>query len=223
MRARLAARPAPMPAVADPSAAASPITVSAGADALAIVPHPHPALRTKSKPVQEINAALRKAVREMFELMYAHEGVGLAANQVARPWRLFVVNPTGEADQKDQEFVFVNPEVVRRTGSGTGEEGCLSLPDVFGDVRRADRVTIEAFDLRGNLFSLDLEELPARVILHEFDHLDGVMFPDRMTATERTKIAAKVADFEHEWKRGQKSGERPSDRELLKRFEAFTL
>ena len=201
----------------------APATVSEGADALAVVPHPHPALRTKAKPVGEINAALRKAVAEMFELMYATEGVGLAAPQVARPWRLFVCNPTGEADEKDQERVFVNPEIVRRTGSGTSEEGCLSLPEVFGDVRRADRITVEAFDLGGNLFEMDLDELPARVVLHEYDHLDGVMFPDRMTAAEKRKIAPKLADFEHEWGRMQKSGEVGTDRELLAAMEAFRL
>ena len=223
MRARPAPAPRPMPAAAAPAPPAPPGAQSGAADALAIVPHPHPALRTKSRPVREIDAALRRAVQEMFELMYAHEGVGLAANQVARPWRLFVANPTGEADRKDQEFVFVNPEIVARTGSGTGEEGCLSLPEVFGDVRRADRVTVEAFDLRGNLFSLDLRDLPARVIQHEFDHVDGVMFPDRMTASERLKISAEVADFEHAWKKRQRSGELPSDRQLLAEFERYRV
>ena len=201
----------------------APVTVSEGADALAVVPHPHPALRTKAKPVGEINAALRKAVAEMFELMYATEGVGLAAPQVARPWRLFVCNPTGEADEKDQERVFLNPEIVQRSGSDVAEEGCLSLPEVFGDVRRAARVTVEAFDLGGNLFSMDLDELPARVILHEADHLDGVMFPARMTAAERAKIATKLADFEHDFRRRQKSGELPGDRALLAAMEAFRL
>ncbi len=155
--------------------------------------------------------------------MYAHEGVGLAATQVARPWRLFVVNPTGEADERDQERVFINPEIVRRTGSETAEEGCLSLPEVFGDVRRAKSITVEAFDLNGELFTLELDELPARVVLHEFDHLDGVMFPDRMTPAEQAKAASKLADFEHAWRKGQRTGEIPEDRALLKSFEAFKL
>ena len=145
--------------------------------------------------------------------MYATEGVGLAANQVARPWRLFVCNPTGEADEKDQERVFLNPEIVQRSGSDVAEEGCLSLPDVFGDVRRAKRITVEAFDLDGNLFSMDLDDLTARVVLHEADHLDGVMFPDRMTNAERAKIATKLADFEHEFRLGQKDRrDRPEPR-----------
>lgn len=201
----------------------APLAADRGSDALAVVPHPHPALRAKAEPVGEINAALRKAVAQMFELMYATDGVGLAANQVARPWRLFVCNPTGEADEKDQEHVFINPEIVSQTGSDTAEEGCLSLPDVFGDVRRAKSITVEAFDLSGNLFTLDLDDLPARVVLHENDHLDGVMFPDRMTASARGKIAAKVADFEHEWRRMRKTGEVPGDRELLARMDAYRL
>ena len=199
------------------------VTVSSGADALRIVPHPHPALRRKAKPVTEINAALRRHVAEMFELMYAHEGVGLAATQVARPWRLFVANPTGEPDQADEQLVFINPEIVRRTGSETAEEGCLSLPALFGDVRRAKSITVEAFDLNGELFALDLEDLPARVVLHEYDHLEGVMFPDRMTPAEKAKAAPKLADFEHAWGKAQKAGEIPSDRTLLKEFEAFKL
>ncbi|NNJ25471.1 peptide deformylase [Alienimonas chondri] len=199
------------------------VSVSSGADALKIVPHPHPALRRKAKPVTEINAALRRHVSEMFELMYAHEGVGLAATQVARPWRLFVANPTGEADQTDQQQVFINPEIVRQTGSETAEEGCLSLPQLFGDVRRAKQITVEAFDLNGELFTLELDELPARVVLHEFDHLEGVMFPDRMTPAEKTKADPKLADFEHAWRKAQKSGEIPDDRTLLKAFETFKL
>jgi len=199
------------------------VPVSTGADALKIVPHPHPALRRKAQPVTEINAALRRHVAEMFELMYAHEGVGLAATQVARPWRLFVANPTGDPDQSDQQLVFINPEIVRRTGSETAEEGCLSLPELFGDVRRAKQITVEAFDLNGELFTLELEDLPARVVLHEFDHLDGVMFPDRMTPAEQAKVAPKLADFEHAWSKAQKSGEIPENRALLKEFEAFKL
>ncbi|QDT15925.1 peptide deformylase [Alienimonas californiensis] len=199
------------------------VSVSSAADALKIVPHPHPALRRKAQPVTEINAALRRHVSEMFELMYAHEGIGLAATQVARPWRLFVANPTGDAEEKDQEQVFINPEIVRRTGSETAEEGCLSLPQLFGDVRRAQRIVVEAFDLNGKLFAMDLEDLPARVVLHEFDHLDGVMFPDRMTPAEKAKAAPKLADFEHAWTKAQKNGEIPSNRALLKEFEAFKL
>ena len=82
---------------------------------------------------------------------------------------------------------------------------------------------MEAFDLNGNLFELDLDDLPARVVLHEHDHLDGVMFPARMTATERRKIDAKLADFEHDFRRAQKAGEIEGDRALLAKMEAFRL
>ena len=185
---------------------------------LAIVEHPHPALRWKSKPVTAIDASLRGVVGEMLDLMYGSEGVGLAANQVALPWRLFVANPSGERERSDQEFVFINPEITARRGSEEGEEGCLSLPEVFGPVRRAKRITVEAFDLDGALFTLDLDGLAGRVVQHEADHLDGVMFPDRMLPPARREIAAEVADFEAKWKRGQAAGEIPPDAELKKRL-----
>ena len=114
-----------------------------------IVKYPHPALAWKSTPVTKINADLRNIVEEMFELMYEARGIGLAGNQVALPWRLFVINPTGDPEEKDAEMVFINPEIVSRSGSEEAEEGCLSLPDVFGDVRRAEKIVVEAFDLQG--------------------------------------------------------------------------
>ena len=99
---------------------------------LEIVLHPHPALRWKSKDVARIDAGLRVMVEQMFELMYASRGIGLAANQVGLPYRLFVINAAGDKDEKDQELVFINPQITRKNGSETDEEGCLSLPDVFG-------------------------------------------------------------------------------------------
>src|SRR5580692_3669220 len=93
-----------------------------------IVSYPHPALRWKSKPIVRIDADLKQMVRAMFDLMYATNGIGLAANQVAMPLRLFIMNATGSAAESAAEHVFINPEIVRRKGSAEGEEGCLSLP-----------------------------------------------------------------------------------------------
>ena len=106
---------------------------------LSIVKFPHPALRWESKPVVEIDDRVRDAVRQMFALMYEAKGIGLAANQVALPWRLFIINPSGEPENTDEEFVFLNPEILRRKGSEEGEEGCLSLPDMYGPVRLSTR------------------------------------------------------------------------------------
>lgn len=179
-----------------------------------IVHYPHPALRWKSKPVQQIDAALRRLVGQMFELMYEAKGIGLAANQVALPYRLFVMNTTADSSQRDQELVFVNPEITRRKGSIEGEEGCLSLPELFGTVRRAEQITIEAFDLKGCEFSLPLTELPGRVAQHECDHLDGILFIDRMTDAARREIQPQLDDFEARFRRRQQAGEIPSDSEI---------
>ncbi len=183
---------------------------------LSIVKYPHPALRWESKPIVEIDDRLRDVVRQMFELMYQANGIGLAANQVGLPWRLFVINPSGDREKTDEEFVFLNPEILRRKGSDEGEEGCLSLPELFGPVRRSTELVVEAFDLEGERFRMDLEDFPARVVQHEYDHIDGVLFIDRMTDSQRRDHEAKLADFEIAFRRAQESGEVAAD-DVLKR------
>jgi len=183
-----------------------------------IVHYPHPALGWKAKPVREINAELRSTVEQMFELMYASKGIGLAANQVALPLQVFVVNPTGDQDQQDQEFVFINPEITARKGSVEGEEGCLSLPDVYGEVRRAEEIVVEAFDLSGQGFELQLNELPARVVQHETDHLHGVLFLDRMTDTARRELQPQLELFESHFRGQQAQGKIPDESQLLRQW-----
>ncbi|HUG20600.1 MAG TPA: peptide deformylase [Planctomycetaceae bacterium] len=183
-----------------------------------IVHYPHPSLRWKSQPVREINVKLKSIVHEMFDLMYEHKGIGLAANQVALPLRVFVMNPSGERQESDQELVFINPEILRKKGTIEGEEGCLSLPDVYGQVRRAEDILVSAFDLTGKEFRLELDDLLSRIVQHESDHLDGVMFFDRMDEEERSKIEAKIADFDFEFRKGQNEGEIPSDVELKRQL-----
>lgn len=180
-----------------------------------IVHYPHPALRWKSKPVTEINARLRSIVREMFDAMYEAKGIGLAANQVALPYRVFIVNVTGDPKVTDEEHVFINPEILSRKGSEEGEEGCLSLPELYGQVRRADNVVIEAFDLNGRLFEMTLKDLPGRVVQHETDHLDGVLFPDRMTDAARRELEPRLKEFEQVFRYRQKIGEIAPDAELV--------
>jgi peptide deformylase len=183
-----------------------------------IVQYPHPALRWKSKPITEINAELRATIRRMFDLMYEHKGIGLAANQVALPYRLFIVNVTSDPDQKDEEHVFINPEITKRKGSVEGEEGCLSFPELYGPVRRADQIVVEAFDLKGFSFEMPLTELSSRVVQHETDHLDGVLFPDRMTEAARRELESRLSDFEAYFRRQQESGEISSNEEIQKRL-----
>jgi peptide deformylase len=181
-----------------------------------IVLYPHPALRWKSRPVQEIDAGLRKTVSEMFELMYAAKGIGLAANQVGLPYRLFVLNLAGEKDAKDEEVVFLNPEILKRKGTTEGEEGCLSFPGLYAPVKRAAEVVVEAFDLDGNVFEYDLDELAARAVQHENDHIDGVLFVDRLADAVRREHQPAITDFETQFRRRQAAGEVPSD-DVLKR------
>jgi peptide deformylase len=179
-----------------------------------IIRYPHPALRWKSKPITRIDPELKRTVREMFECMYAHKGIGLAANQVALPYRLFVTNVEGDPAVTEAERVFINPEILRRKGSAEEEEGCLSLPQLYGQVRRSEKILVDAFDLDGQEFELALDELEARVVQHENDHIYGILFIDRMTEAARRELESRLADFESHFRRQQESGLVPPDDEI---------
>lgn len=188
-----------------------------------IVLYPHPALRWKSTPITEITAEIQGIVREMFDLMYAAEGIGLAANQVGLPYRLFVMNLTGKREEKDQEHVFINPEIVKRKGTQEAEEGCLSFPKMYGEVRRSSEIVVEAFDLEGQGFELEIDDLASRAIQHETDHLDGVLFTDKLSDAAQREAAPKLADFESQFRRQQELGVFPPDEQIkteLKRLSA---
>lgn len=157
----------------------------------------------------------------MFELMYEHKGIGLAANQVGLPLRLFVINLTGEVSEKDEEIVFINPEIIRRKGTETGEEGCLSLPKLYGDVRRAEKIVVEAFDLEGHGFEVSVDELAARAIQHESDHLDGILFPDRMTDTAKKELLPAMSDFENLFQRQLEIGTLPPIEAIQQQLKAW--
>lgn len=179
-----------------------------------IVKYGHPALRWKSKPLTEITPELKSTVRKMFDLMYEARGIGLAANQVGLPYRFFIVNATADPAETEEELVFINPEIIRRKGSAEGEEGCLSLPELYGDVPRAEEIVVEAYDLNGEGFGIEAEELMARVIQHESDHLDGVLFFDRMSDFARQELEPALADFQAEFERQQRDGDFPCDEAL---------
>ncbi|HEY3967209.1 MAG TPA: peptide deformylase [Planctomycetaceae bacterium] len=179
-----------------------------------IVLYPHPALRFKSVPITQITPELRDTVREMFDLMYAAEGIGLAANQVGLPYRLFVLNLTGKKEEPDQEHVFINPEIVKRKGTQEAEEGCLSFPKLYGQVRRASEIVVEAFDLDGQGFELSIDDLASRAIQHETDHLDGKLFTDRLSEPDQREALSKISDFESLFRRQQELGQIPPDKEI---------
>lgn len=187
---------------------------------LRIINYPHPTLRRPSKPLKRVDAELHKLVREMFELMYAkeHRGVGLAANQVDLPYRLFIVNLSADPAVKEEEHVFINPVLSQPKGGEEQEEGCLSLPGLFAPVRRPERIRINAFNLAGEEVIYELDDLFARVVQHETDHLDGVLFIDRLAPTVELSVRPKLEEFEQEFASRRQLGEIPSDEEISARL-----
>lgn len=163
---------------------------------LQVIHYPHPTLRHRSKPLKRVDVELRKLVAEMFDLMYEHEGVGLAANQVDLPYRLFVANPEGKRDSKETEYVFINPVLSAGRGQEEDEEGCLSIPGVYAPVTRNATVKVEAFDLAGNEIAFEADGLMARILQHETDHLDGTLFIDRLGPAQWTSLRDKLEEFE---------------------------
>ncbi len=145
--------------------------------ALELLRYPNPRLREICTAVNEVDEFAVALVKRMFELMFAHRGVGLAAPQVGVSVRLFVASPT--LDPQDRR-VYINPTIVSSEGRQDGDEGCLSFPDISCRVRRHSNVTVRAQNLRGEWFEETAEELAARIIEHESDHLDGRLLVDRM-------------------------------------------
>ncbi len=183
-----------------------------------IVQYPHPALRHASKPLKRVDQELRAIVREMFDLMYAANGVGLAANQVDLPYRLFVINLQSDPKAADQEFVFLNPVLTSRKGMDEAEEGCLSLPGLYGDVKRPERVVLNAYNLAGEELSMELEGLFGRAVQHEIDHLDGILFIDRLSPTGELAVKQALADFETQFAGQRGRGEIPDDETIARRL-----
>jgi peptide deformylase len=145
-----------------------------------------PVLRKPTKPVTEVTDELRQLIADMFETMYAAEGIGLAAPQVGRTERIAVVDVDG------QKFVLVNPRIVSTEGEeDKAEEGCLSIPDIYGDVVRAFTVTFSAMDENGKEYEATGSELLGRCIQHEIDHLDGKLFIDYLSPLKRRAVMSK--------------------------------
>ncbi len=138
-----------------------------------------PILRQETERVETITADLRRLVDDMFDTMHAAKGVGLAAPQVGRRERLAVV------DADDVRLVVINPEIILREGTVKGEEGCLSLPEIYADVQRAARVIVRAQDIDGKWYEVEGSELLGRCLQHEIDHLHGKLFTDRLSLLKR--------------------------------------
>jgi peptide deformylase len=185
---------------------------------LQIVQYPHPTLRHVSKPLKRVDKELHAIVRQMFDLMYEAKGVGLAANQVDLPYRLFVINLESDPAAPEKEMVFLNPVLVSRKGTAEAEEGCLSLPGLYADVKRPERVTLNAFDLAGQEINLELDGLFARAVQHEIDHLDGILFIDRLSPTVEMSVKDALVDFELQFAGQRERGELPDDAAVARRL-----
>lgn len=153
-----------------------------------VVVYPNPILSKPAEPVTAINSEIKRFIKDMLAVMYREGGVGLAAPQIGVSARIFVANPEGK--KGGPEFVFINPVLSEHKGEILGPEGCLSLPGISGDVIRAEQVSVEASNEKGETFRLNADDFLARIIQHENDHLNGRLFIDRVGFAERQKLLA---------------------------------
>ncbi|MFO1375426.1 MAG: peptide deformylase [Steroidobacteraceae bacterium] len=156
---------------------------------LTILEYPDPRLRTVAAPVATVDDEVRTLIADMLETMYAAKGIGLAATQVDVHRRLLVIDVS---DERNEPRVFVDPEVIARDATGSHQEGCLSVPGIYEDVQRAQRIRVRALDRDGRPFELDADGLLAICIQHEIDHLDGRLFVDYLSELKRQRIRKKL-------------------------------
>ncbi len=189
-------------------------------DELTIITFPHPTLRSKAKPVKRVDKRLKSIVSRMFELMYEHRGVGLAATQVNLPLRMFVMNPAGKRDE-GAEMVFINPIISSPKSNEVAEEGCLSLPGIHGNVVRSKSIHVNAFDLAGNEIDQAFSGFDARVIQHETDHLDGALFIDRLKDGAELELEGEVDALVTEFRSKQRTEGIAPDEELVRNMQGW--
>ncbi|GAP77165.1 MULTISPECIES: peptide deformylase [Pseudoalteromonas] len=156
---------------------------------LEVLRFPDERLRTVAQPVTDINDDVRTIVKDMLETMYDENGIGLAATQVDIHQRIVVIDVS---DERDQPLVLINPEITHKDGSTVSEEGCLSVPNSYAKVDRAETVTVKALNEQGEEFSLDADGLLAICIQHELDHLLGKLFIDYLSPLKRQRIRKKL-------------------------------
>ncbi len=156
---------------------------------LNILEFPDLRLTTVATAVETFDKALKKLVEDMTETMYTANGIGLAATQVNIHKRLLVLDVS---ENQDQPRVYINPEILSQSGEQTHEEGCLSVPGIYANVKRAENITVKAQDLEGNSFEEQLEELHAVCVQHEMDHLIGRLFVDYLSPLKRNMVKKKL-------------------------------
>lgn len=165
-----------------------------------IVLFPDPRLRAKNAAVEQFDEELAQLARDMFEAMYRTGGVGLAAPQVGVNLKLLVYNEEGKPEAAESEVVLCNPRVISKSKDRvSGEEGCLSFPGIAAPVMRHHAITVEAENLQGETFQMELDDWEARIFQHEFDHLDGILFIDRFSPSDKTRVRPRLLDLKHSY------------------------
>ena len=155
-----------------------------------ILEYPDPRLRTRAQPVTRFDAELGELIDDMFETMYAAPGIGLAATQVDVHQRLVVIDIS---EERNQPLVFINPQVLSREGEEVSEEGCLSVPENFAEVKRAAKVRVRWQGVHGEVSERDFDDLLAVCIQHEMDHLKGKVFVESLSQLKQQRIRARIA------------------------------
>ncbi|MGB1108886.1 MAG: peptide deformylase [Gammaproteobacteria bacterium] len=158
---------------------------------LDILTFPDPRLRTKAKPVAQVDDSIRQLVDDMFETMYDAPGIGLAATQVDVHKRVVVMDIS---EERNEPRVFINAEITERDGIEEMEEGCLSVPGAYEKVKRAERIKVKALDREGQSFELEADGLLAVCIQHELDHLEGKLFVDRLSSLKRQRVKKRMEE-----------------------------
>jgi peptide deformylase len=156
-----------------------------------IVKYPDPVLAKRGAPVTVFDDKLKTLVEEMFESMYLAQGIGLAAPQIGLSQRLTIIDVSFKKNP-EEKIVLINPEIIEREGEQYEEEGCLSLPEIREKVKRAAKVKVRAQNTDGEWFEIEGEELLARAFQHEIDHLDGVLFIDRLSRLKKDLLVRKI-------------------------------
>ena len=154
-----------------------------------VLEFPDPRLRTKAQPVTQFDASLGTLIDDMLETMYAAPGIGLAATQVDVHKQVIVIDISRE---HNEPLVLINPEILTREGEASNEEGCLSVPGIFDEIKRAAKIRVRARDRDGGVFERDFDDILAVCVQHEMDHLDGKLFVDYLSDLKRERIRKKL-------------------------------
>ncbi|MBT8120811.1 MAG: peptide deformylase [Gammaproteobacteria bacterium] len=166
---------------------------------LDILHYPDKRLRTVAKPVETVDASIKKLVDDMFETMYVAPGIGLAATQVNVHKQVIVIDIS---EEKNQPLCLINPQIIAEEGTESCDEGCLSVPDIYETIKRSEKVTVKALDQNGDEYTLQADELLAVCIQHEMDHLKGKLFVDYLSPLKQQRIKKRLLKHQREERRG---------------------